>query len=305
MSATVLDLIQQACGELGLAVPTAVFLSTAADTIQQRALINGLGKELQREYDWQAIDVEYQFNTPFYQYTGNTTLGGTTLSGMSSIANLTNNFMVTGTNIDQNTFVVSAAGTDVVISVPATGTATGGALTFSQTRFVMPADYDRLVDKTDWDKTQHWEMLGPETAQQWQWLKSGFIATGPRVRYRRLGGFFQIWPPLGANHLMGFEYISNRWVSSAAAVVAGTAPDKQTFTADTDQCIYPDRLMVLGLKLKYFEAKGFDTTAYYREYQAQKSIAWANDKGSQTLSMAPRLSQVLLTQQNIPDSFPS
>lgn len=304
MSDTVLSLVQQACGELGLAVPTAVFSSTAQDTIQERYLINAAGKELQRQYDWQAIDVEYQFNTPFYQYTGNTTLGSTTLSGMSSIASLTNNFMVTGTNIDQNTFVVSAAGTDVVISVPATGTATGGALTFSQTRYVMPADYDRLVDKTDWDKSQHWEMLGPETAQQWQWLKSGFIATGPRARYRRLGGFFQIWPPLGANRLLGFEYISKNWVFSAADVVAGSPPSKPAFSVDTDTCIYPDRLMVLGLKLKYFEAKGFDTTALFRDYTTQKTIAWANDKGSATLSMAPRLSQVLLTQQNIPDSFP-
>lgn len=304
MSDTVLSLIQQACGELGLAVPTAIFSSTAADTIQERALINACGKGLQREYDWQAIDVEYQFNTPFYQYTGDTVNGSTTLSNVSSIVGLSDKFMITGTNIDQNTFVVSAVGTTVVMSVPATGTATGGALTFSQTKFVMPADYDRLVDQTDWDKSQHWELLGPETAQQWQWLKSGFIASGPRARYRRLGGFFQIWPPLGANHLLGFEYISKNWVFSAAAALAGTAPDKPAFTADTDTCIYPDRLMVLGLKLKYFEAKGFDTTAYFRDWTTQKSIAWSNDKGSAILSMAPRLSQVLLTQQNIPDSFP-
>lgn len=297
MAATMLSLIQQATGEMGLSVPTSIANSSAADDIQQLALLNGLGNELARERDWQAMTVEYQFNTPTYTYTGTATSGSTSLTGMSSIASLTSDFQVTGTGLPQNTYVVSAASTTVVLSNSATSTSTGDYV-FSQTRFNLPSAYDRLCDRTDWDKTQHWEMLGPETVQQMAWLKSGFISSGPRVRYYLLGNQLNIWPPLGANHLLGFDYVTSNWIY----VTGSTTLSKSLFTVDTDTCVFPDRLMVLGLKLKYFEAKGFDTTALYREYVNQKDIAKANDAGSPTLSMAPRISSVLVGWSNIPDS---
>jgi len=297
MSATMLSIIQQATGEMGLAVPTVVAGSTATDEIQLLALLNGLGNEIARERDWQAMVVNYQFNTPTYTYTGTATDGSTSLTGMSSIASLTSDFQVTGTGIPQNTYVVSASGTTVVMSNEATSTSTG-SYTFSQTRFTLPTPYDRLIDRTDWDKTQHWEMLGPETWQQVAWLKSGFISTGPRVRYYLQANQLNIWPPLGADHLLGFDYVSQNWIY----VTASTTLSKSLFTVDTDTCCFPTRLMVLGLKLKYFEAKGFDTTALYRDYKNQLDIAKANDGGSPTLSMAPKISTLLVGWNNIPDS---
>jgi hypothetical protein len=169
-------------------------------------------------------------------------------------------------------------------------------LLFGKTKYAFPSDYDRPVDRTQWDKSQHWEMIGPETSQQWQWLKSGFIATGPRVRFRPLGGYFQIWPIIGASHYLGFEYISKNWVTDAAGVM------KDSFTADSDTCIFPDRLMVLGLKKKYFEIKGFDATAFTRDYVSQMDIAKANDAGSANLSFAPQPAQILVGWNQIPDS---
>jgi hypothetical protein len=60
--------------------------------------------------------------------------------------------------------------------------------------------------------------------------------------------------------------------------------------------------MVLGIKKKYFEIKGFDVTALTRDYEKQLNIAKAADAGSPTLSMAPRKSSVLIGWENIPDS---
>ena len=60
--------------------------------------------------------------------------------------------------------------------------------------------------------------------------------------------------------------------------------------------------MVLGLKKKYFEVKGFDTTAYQRDFDMQMNIAKANDQGSPTLSLAPRTANVLIGWENIPDA---
>jgi hypothetical protein len=79
-------------------------------------------------------------------------------------------------------------------------------------------------------------------------------------------------------------------------------PDKTAFTVDTDKSIFPDRLMVLGTKLKYFEIKGFDTTALYRDYQRHLDLAKAHDAGSPNLAMAPRPANQLIGWINIPDS---
>ncbi len=302
-SLTLLQLVDQATGELGVQQPSTVISNTALYVIQMLNLVNGLGQNLSREYDWQGFDKEYRFTTVYYQYTGTTTSGSTTISSLSSTTGLTTNptyFTVTGTGINQDTTLVSvnSGAATCVISQAATASGTI-TVTFAQTMYAMPSDYDRLIDRTDWSKTQHWEMLGPETAQQWQWLKSGFISTGPRLRYRILGGTFQIYPPQSSNLYLGFEYMSNQWVATAA----GSALSKSSYTVDTDVAVFPDSLLVTGLKWRWLAAKTDPRTQQaYAEYQAQLSIAKANDGGSKTLSMAPSMSQLLLSQTNIPDS---
>jgi len=186
--------------------------------------------------------------------------------------------------------------TQVTIQQQASSSNTATSLTFSQTQYAMPADYDRQIDRTHWDKTQHWQMIGPETAQQWEWLTSGYISTGPRVRWRLLGSYFQIWPGFSNAERLGYEYRSNGWAASSTGTV------KTSFTADTDTCIYPSRLMVLFTKLKYFEGKGFDTTAMYQNYASELEAAMALDMSSANLSFAPRPGTVLIGYDNIPDS---
>jgi hypothetical protein len=101
---------------------------------------------------------------------------------------------------------------------------------------------------------------------------------------------------------LGMEYISKYWVRDNS----GTS--KSSFTVDTDTCVFPDRLMVLGLKLKYMRAKGFDVGSMAEpgslvyEYEGELSRAKVADKGAKTLSMNPRLTEVLISAQNIPDS---
>lgn len=297
-STTLLQLISQASAEMGLTVPTVVTGSTNTNLIQLLYLTNAVGNEIARQFDWQDMDKEYRFTTNFYQYTGNSTLNSLNLTGMSSIANLDSTYSVSGVGINQDTYVASAASTTVVLNQVATATASNTTFTFAQTKYALPTDWDRQIDRTHFDKSKHWEMLGPESPQQWQWLKSSYISTGPRIRYRILGNYFQIWPLLSVNEQLGFEYISNQWVVAAAAA----QPSKTAFTVDTDTCIFPDRLMVLGIKLKYFEIKGFDTTALQRDYLHQFNLAKSNDHGSATLSFSPRMSSVLIGWENIPDS---
>ncbi len=301
-NSTLLSLVQASLQSMGVATygnPSTVIANTNQDVVQTLALVNMAGDELAHEFNWQAATLQYNFTATFYQYTGTTTSGSTAITGMSSIANLDSTFMVTGTGIDQDTFVTTAAVSTVNLNRAATASGST-TLYFSKVLFAYPSDFDRPVDRTQWDKSKHWEMLGPETAQQWEWLKSGWISTGPRIRFRPFGGYFATWPPLGATESLAYEYVSKYWVLATAP--STPAPTKQAFTVDTDTCIFPDAMMRALIRLKYFEAKGFDTTAMVKAFITQRDLAKANDAGSPTLSMNARPASTLLGFENIPDA---
>jgi hypothetical protein len=301
MALTLLQLVQQASVEMGLALPNSVAGNTAADVQQLYYLANALGNELAREYPWEALNIEYDWYSQYTQSDGAIIEGTYDIVGVDPAtvafinAQGATNFQVQGLGVIQSTAVVSALGTTVTINSAATSDG-NGQYTFGQVKYPLPAGFDRITDRTQYDKSKRWEMLGPETPQQWQWLKSSYISTGPRIRWRIMGSEFQIWPLTSTNEYLSFEYVSTDW----ARTTAGASLPQ--FTNDSDTSIFPDRLMVLGLKKKYFEVKGFDTSSYQRDYDMQLNIAKSNDQGSPTLSLAPRTANVLIGWENIPDA---
>ena len=295
--ATMLELIQQSTRELGIPTPSTVASNTSQDVVQLLALMNACGYELMRRADWQGLTRQHTFYTEALTTTGTWTDTAYTITGIPSTATLSTDYQVQGVGIPNATYIMSVDSlTQVTLNYQPTEAQTGGALVFQKVKYALPSDYVSTVNRTHWDKSKRWEMLGPESAQQWEWLLSGYISTGPRIRWRIFGRKFQIWPGMNAGELLGFEYRSNAWAESAAGVA------KTSFTADNDTCIYSDRLMVLGTKLKYFEAKGFDTTAIYRDYLMELETAIGQDTASPNLSFAPRPGTVLIGYDNIPDS---
>jgi predicted GNAT superfamily acetyltransferase len=294
-----LQLVQQTTAELNLSVPSFVVGNTSQDVTQILALMNGAGYELLKEYDWQALQVQYRFYTQSLTADATTVNGSynLTFDGGTDLSAVDSQWQLTGYNIPQDTYVVSANNTTKVVVMSQMASGDGvQSVVCAQTAYDLPADFETITDRTQWDKSKHWEMLGPEDAQQWQWLKSGYISTGPRVRWRILDGQFQIWPVMNTNEYLGWEYRSKGWARSAAGAV------QNSFTADSDTTVFDDRIMVLATKLKYFQVKSFDTTALMQDYQRYLSIAKANDKGAPNLSFAPYPSKVLIGYANIPDT---
>jgi hypothetical protein len=292
-----LQMVQQVTAELNLAVPSYVAGNPSQDVQQVLALMNGQGYDLVKEYDWQALQVQYRFYTQAINTNG-TSVNGSLLLNIEAGVDITavdSQWGITGYNINQDTQVVSVAGQNITMSQMASGTGTG-AVVLAQTAYDLPADFERITNRTQWDKTKHWEALGPEDAQQWQWLKSGYISTGPRIRWRILDNQFQVWPPMNTQEYIGWEYKSKGFARSATGAV------KNSFTQDSDTTVLDDRIFVLGTKLKYWAIKGFDNTALMQEYQRYLSVAKAQDKGAPNLSFAPYPSKVLIGYANIPDT---
>ena len=297
-----LQLVNQVQNELNLQVTTSVAGNASTDVQQILGLMNAAGYDLVRESDWQALEKAHIFYTEQETTTGVTTLDSFLVTDIPSTAGIDNTFQCQAYQLPQATYVEEVVD-EHTVRVNQAATQDSGTqvqqpnqVIFSKTQYDMPIDYLTITNRTQWQKTKHWEMLGPETAQQWQWLLSGYIATGPRVRWRILGGKFQIWPATNSVQELGFEYRSQAWVTNQDGTPANL------FSADNQMTIFDDRLLVTYTKLKYWQIKGFDTTSLQQEYNRYLSIAKANDKGGATLSFAPQASQVLIGWANIPDS---
>lgn len=297
MSSTMLQLVTQVTNELGVPTPTSVAGNPNQDVVQILALMNATGYELLRKADWRELTKPYSFFTDYTTTTGTYSTSSRVITGIPSTTGLDTTYMVVGTGFPNATFIESVdSSTQVTTTNFSTSNVTNGTVYFQKVKYDFPDDYDSIVPRTQWDKSKHWEMLGPESAQQWEWLLSGFISTGPRIRWRLFGNYFQIWPGYSNAEFLGYEYRSKGWATASNGTV------KNSFTADSDTCIYPDRLMVLSTKLKYFQAKGFDTTALYRDYIIEFETSVAQNTSAANLSFAPRPGSVLIGWDNIPDS---
>jgi len=142
MAATMLALVQQATAEMGLGAPTFVAGNTSDDTIQWLALLNSVGYELTREYEWQQLCTEYRFTTAVSVTTGTIADGSAVITGIPDTTGLTSAYMVTGAGIPSDTYISTVdSGTQVTMTQAATDAGTAQAVTFSKTKYAFPSDF--------------------------------------------------------------------------------------------------------------------------------------------------------------------
>lgn len=294
---TLLQIVQQAYGELGLSpIPSNVVSSTDPQVVQMLALLQRHGHDLCRQFDWERLDKEYLITTVAYSRTGNVTAGSAVITNIPSTTGITTAFQVAGNGIAPFAQILSVdSPTQVTMNQVAQISGTGVALEFAQTAYPLPSDWLKQIPQTEWDRTNRWPMLGPKSPQEWQSFKSGIVYAGPRERFRIQGNAFNVNPPPPNALTFAFEYISNSWVYSAS----GTAQTQ--FLADTDTTVFDDSLMVAGLKLRWRQAKGFDYAFDADEYSGLLSQIKAQDKSSPKLSLSPVAGNIYLSPMNVPD----
>jgi hypothetical protein len=322
---------------LGLAQPAVVIGSTSAQIQQLSALMNRDLRELQQNYDWTALQSEFDIHVgqPF------TTMGDITqnayvilnvpISGDSDFSSDFNNdfggldtllanpslFVVNGAYLPSNTRIVTAVQIGAVVNLqidqPATGTVAHAAIVIQQDTYPGPADFDRYQNQTWWDRTNHWALMGPDSPQVDQWHRSGIVAIGPRRHWRQIGyegltqaggsiNNYRIWPPPGATDTpidLVYEYISTNCVLSAGGI------PQSKFLADTDFPILDENMIILGAKWRMWQIKGFDYAAFQQEYQDYVDRKYGNDGGAKTLSLPGTRANFLLSSGNVQDgSYP-
>ena len=285
MNYTLLELVDQVSAELGLSQPTSVIGSTNNQTVQLLGLAQRLGKDLVRDFEWQKLVKAYIWQTEAaISTTGNITAGSRVITNIPSTTGLQVGNVITGVGQTPYAEILTIdSGTQVTLNAPVSTSTASVSMTFAKQDYDLPDGYDRMISDTNWDRTDHWRNLGTKSSQDWQFLQGGIISIGPRERYRIYNGKFRIFQALTTVYNFAFEYVSNYWVCATGSST-GT---KSAYTLDTDTSVFPDDLMLAGLKFYFLKAKKLDYGIELGEFTRALSYNKAQDVPVPSMSLAP------------------
>jgi len=232
---TVLKVLNQVAGELGLPQVSTVTGLDNVQSVQLLSMLNSAGNELLLYYPWEQFTKEWVIDT---------------VSG--------------------------------------------------QAAYDLPSDWAYARDQTQWDRTNHWPLIGPKSPQEWAWLKGGLLATAPRLRYRVMNNKLNLWPvPVSTSsqptYVIAQEYVSKNWVQTTNADMT------DMIQYDNDVLWYDPWLLNKYVKLKFYELKGFNTSGVLGDFTRVFDSLTGKDVGAPILNMSPRPTSQYLGPWSVPD----
>lgn len=153
----------------------------------------------------------------------------------------------------------------------------------TETAFPLPEDFFRFIDQTQWNGAMRFPAVGPVAPQGWMTymvfpISANFTLTW-QIREKTI--WFLNAPPAPGQKFM-FMYLSR------AVVQDGEDPDiyKNVATKNSDIFQLDGMLMIYMTRLKWLEAKGFDSSAAVRDFMVIFDSRTGAEKGANILNMA-------------------
>jgi hypothetical protein len=307
MALNILQMIQAAENELGL--PASTSLSSDSTGIQMLALANRVLDEMRRMNRWTVQQFEFNLVvSPPVTVTGNMGIQSAVITGITpnTTGISAQTFMVAGSGIPSAARVLSVDGSSqVTMTMENTNQAvlTGVPIQFAQDTYSIPSGFDWTNNRTMWDRTNRWELLGPDSPQMDQWHRSGIVVTGPRRHFRFIQGQFRIWPPtfeIVSPLQLVFEYLS----LDAVAVHGSLSNTAQYFVNADDTPLLDDQAIIQGIKWMFWEVKGFGSyVTLQNRWVDYVNRLIARDGAAPTLNIVKRVNPIFLSPANVQDGF--
>lgn len=166
----------------------------------------------------------------------------------------------------------------------------------------LPADFLQMIDQTHWERSQNVPVFGPLSPQDWTYLLgrdlvSSTIYATFRIKENKFSLFPQP-PPAGLD--INFEYQTKNWVSDGQPTPTLT----DVVTSGSEIVLFDRTLITRMLKLKWLEAKGFDTSKAQDDFNQVYGSVTGKDKGASVISAGRngRTFPYLDTYRSTPDS---
>lgn len=146
----------------------------------------------------------------------------------------------------------------------------------------LPDDFAYVIPQTEWDKTNDFPWVGPLSAQDWTYIIGrDLVSQTIYASFRFTENALYIFPndPVPDGHTLTFEYISRNVIQAASP------PNTYKDEADepSDVVLFPPNMIIRMLRMKYLDAKGFDTTKATNDFW----LSFNSWKGK--VNSAPRL----------------
>jgi hypothetical protein len=302
MPRTLLQLVQQAAGEIGIPVPSSLFGNQNSTEQQLIALANREIKEFSsvanKNGGWQELHKEYLFTTNYLSTTGTITAGSAVITGIPSTVGLVaDTWGIASAPFQSGTRILSVdSGTQVTMTTPAAETGTVD-LIFGQIAYDLPSDFEYFVQRTFWDNRYKWALIGPITAQEKQILRYGVVASGPRNKFYIRDGKMWLDPVPAEQFQIAYDYYSN------APVISNGGGMSKVWTSDLDTYNLDEDCFIQGMKWRFLRAKGLDYAEEFMSYQEDVSRTIGRNGGSRDLTLGGNgYSNHFLDGGNIPDT---
>ena len=146
----------------------------------------------------------------------------------------------------------------------------------------LPADFDRFVPNSVFNRSTRRAVAGPLTPRQWQWIQAQPVYATACLAFRERTGQVLIAPTPPAGETIAYEYVARTWARSAGGAA------QASFLADADTAVLDEALIGLGLRWRFLRAKGLDYAEEMASYEREIEQAMARDGGATALSIASR-----------------
>lgn len=148
--------------------------------------------------------------------------------------------------------------------------------------YPLPADFLYMMNQTGWERNEQVPLFGPLSAQDWTYLLGrDLVSHTIYASFRIADGTFNIFPQPPPNGLdIHFEYIARNWVINSQD---GTSLQDSVLTG-ADVPLFDRTLLSRMIKVKFLDAKGFDSSKAQADLNQIFQQITAHDKGAEVLS---------------------
>ena len=147
----------------------------------------------------------------------------------------------------------------------------------------LPQDFFRFIDQTQWNASMRFPAVGPVAPQGWMTYLVFPISANFTLTWQvREGKIWFLNPPSSPGQTFKYMYLSGATVRDADDM----SLYKNLATKDGDTFLLDGLLVTLLTRMKWLEAKGFDSSAAGRDFATAWDSRVGAKKGANILNMA-------------------
>lgn len=142
---------------------------------------------------------------------------------------------------------------------------------------ILPADFDRFVPETFWNRSDRFLLAGPISPAQWNGLKAlDYVAPDSRKFIYR-GNAIHVIPAFGGGEACAFEYVSRNWVDTNG----DGEGDAASWQADNDMALLDEELLLYGVAFEWLASESLESAGpMFGQYVDRLNLLLGNDQPS-------------------------